>query len=412
VIYAEVESLLAQRIGLDARSLGAQAVRRAIETRMAASDTTDPHAYLDQLRGSANELQALIEAIVVSETWFFRDREAFAALVSLLRQKRPIGADAPLRILSLPCATGEEPYTIAMAMLDASFAPSQFCIDGIDISRPALALARAGLYGKNSFRGCDLDFRARHFTPEAPGYRIAQAVRDRVQFCEGNILEAGFTPGAKPYDAIFCRNMLIYFSAEAQDQAVRILVRCLAEDGTLFVGPSETALLLAHGLVSEDIPFSFGYRRKKPAAGAEMSRHLPAPRFKPSAAARKPFQSKPKSAKPAAPARGTNSLDQTLENIRLMADQGQLAEAAQQCERYLSLSGPASETFYLLALIRDAAGATAEAAGWYRKALYLDPAHREAMAHLSLLLEQQGDTAGARLLKERLSRLDQEGVRS
>ena len=263
MIQTEVEELLAERIGLDANSIGTQAVQRAMTICMAAINVTDTYAYLSQLRASERELAELIENIVVSETWFYRDREAFAAMVHLLKRKEKAGF-VPLRILSLPCATGEEPYSIVMAMLDAGFSPHQFRVDAIDISRNALTQAREGLYGKNSFRGSELGLRA-PFHVRSVGTPISPTVRDSVEFQEGNVLDAGFALRPDRYDAIFCRNMLIYFGAEAQDQAIRALLRRLEADGTLFVGPSETAILAEHGLVPESIPFAFAYQRRGPA---------------------------------------------------------------------------------------------------------------------------------------------------
>ncbi|MCO6417947.1 hypothetical protein JYK14_17525, partial [Siccirubricoccus sp. KC 17139] len=94
-----------------------------------------------------------------------------------------------------------------------------------------------------------------------------------------------------------------------------------------------------------------------------------------------------------------------LEAAQRLADAGHLAEAVQQCEAQIRDSGPSADAFHLLGLLRDAAGSRPEAIANYRKALYLDPQHHEALAHLALLLEQQGDAAGARMLRDRLQRL-------
>ncbi len=101
------------------------------------------HAYWERVRGSRAELQALIEAVVVPETWFFRDREAFAALARLAREEWLPSAPQTgcCRLLSLPCSTGEEPYSMAMALLDAGVPADRFRIDAVDISAAALAQA-------------------------------------------------------------------------------------------------------------------------------------------------------------------------------------------------------------------------------------------------------------------------------
>ena len=160
MITAEFEDLLKRTMGLDAASIGASAIERAVQQRLAASGLPETGAYLERVRASPEELQELIEAVIVPETWFFRDREAFAALARLVYEEW-LGAHATgvLRVLSLPCSTGEEPYSAAMALLDAGWPAERFRVDALDISAHALAAARRGVYGRNSFRGGGLDFR-------------------------------------------------------------------------------------------------------------------------------------------------------------------------------------------------------------------------------------------------------------
>jgi chemotaxis protein methyltransferase WspC len=99
--------------------------------------------------------------------------------------------------------------------------------------------------------------------------------------------------------------------------------------------------------------------------------------------------------------------DDGIDQIRSLADRGHVADAARLCEDYLRDHGSSAEGLHLFGVIRDATGKHQEAAAYYRKALYLDPNHHDALAHLALLLERQGDYAGARLLNERVRRLEQ-----
>lgn len=407
---AAFEQLLQQAMGLDAASIGSSIIERAVQDRQAACGLGDLQAYWEHVRASATELQELIEAVVVSETWFFRDREAYTALARLGHEewlRRP--AHEVLRLLSLPCSTGEEPYSMAMALLDAGVPPERFHIDAVDISTRALAQARRAVYGRNSFRGADLDFRDRYFDATPQGYRLHDAVRVQVQLQQGNLLAAGFLPGAGIYDVIFCRNVLIYFDRATQDRAIAVLRRLLTARGTLFVGPAETGLLLDHDFVSSKLPLAFAFRQAAAApAKAERPRPVPPPR-QAVAVALLPRPVRPH-ARRAAAAPAPASVPATpfaagLDAATRLADQGHLAEAARLCDAQLREQAPSAAAFHLMGLIRNAAGNLAEAAQCFRKALYLDPNHHEALAHLAFLLDKQGDAAGAQALRNRVQRL-------
>lgn len=155
-------------MGLDAVSIGSTTIDRAVLARMASLGVERREDYWQQLQDSTDEVQELIEAVVVPETSFFRDREAFAVLVRLiLVEWLPAHPRGTLRLLSIPCSTGEEPYSMVMALLDAGFSLGQFEVDAVDISARALTQAKRGVYGMNSFRGENLSFRERYFRPTA-----------------------------------------------------------------------------------------------------------------------------------------------------------------------------------------------------------------------------------------------------
>ena len=221
-----LEVLLKQAMGLDAASIGSPAVERAVQVRMDASDLSDLGAYLEFARASDAELQQLIETIVVPETWFWRDPQAFALLSRWAFEswlpKNPLG---PLRLLSLPCSTGEEPYSMAMTLLEAGFPAGRMSIDAVDISERALALARRAIYGKNSFRGAEPALRDQYFEAAGDAWRLRESVQSHVRFQQSNIFADDCLPGAERYDVIFCRNVLIYFDRETQAHAVAVLER-------------------------------------------------------------------------------------------------------------------------------------------------------------------------------------------
>ncbi|WP_028622600.1 CheR family methyltransferase [Pseudomonas sp. Ant30-3] len=404
---------LKERIGLDVTSVGPAIIERAVRQRSTASQAQTADEYWHTLQGSSDEQQALIEAVIVPETWFFRYPESFATLTKLAAKRLDdINHLRALRILSLPCSTGEEPYSIAMALLDGGFKPHQFKVDGMDVSPLSVEKARRALYGKNSFRGQDLSFRERYFSAEGDGYRLSERVLEQVRLQVGNLLDPTLLANEPPYDFVFCRNLLIYFDQPTQQQVFAVLKRLTHVDGVLFIGPAEGSLLGLLGMRSIGIAQSFAFSRQRApepvaafaATPLPVRQPLPAKPFASSAppAVRRPFAPVtplPRAKKAASPDAAT-----LLANIAALANEGKSAEARVACEQYLRSHEPVAQVFYWLGLLSDVAGSTLEAQGFYRKALYLDPQHGEALMHLAALLQSQGNAAGARRLQERAAR--------
>ncbi|MGC1329224.1 CheR family methyltransferase, partial [Pseudomonas sp.] len=253
---------LRERIGLDVASVGPALIERAVTQRCAASGAGNADAYWGLLLGSGAEQQALIEAVIVPETWFLRYPETFVALAKLAQARlAELKGKRELRILSLPCSTGEEPYSIAMALLDVGICPAMFKVDGVDISPLSVAKAQRGVYGRNSFRGADLTFRERHFDAMDDGYRLSDRVRQQVRLHVGNVLDPALLKGEPPYDFVFCRNLLIYFDVETQQRVFEVLKGLNDNSGALFIGPAEGSLLARLGMRPLGIAQSFAFVR-------------------------------------------------------------------------------------------------------------------------------------------------------
>ena len=403
--------LLKERIGLDAESVGDVVIERAVRQRCNKVSGGNGEHYWMLLQGSTEEVQALIEAVIVPETWFFRYPESFGALADLAsRRVLELAGSRPLRVLSLPCSTGEEPYSIVMALLDAGLAPSAFQVDALDVSRAVLERAEEGRYGRNSFRGSSLEFRDRHFSADGNDYQLAEAVRRKVRFRVGNLLAQGLLAGEAPYDYVFCRNLLIYFDQPTQRQVFEVLKRLTHEEGVLFIGPAEGSLLGRLGMRSIGIPQSFAFSRhhEPEPAPVALPQPLPLPvpvrSVVPPAPRPRPFARRPVAAPLSDGARMESDAASLLATIAALANEGKSAEARAACERYLQQHEPVAQVFYWLGLLSDVAGNAMEAQGYYRKALYLAPQHPEALAHLGALLASQGDVAGAQRLQERAAR--------
>ncbi len=414
--------------GATGLNLSRTTVDRAVQARMAATGFVDRDDYTATI--DAVELAALVELVVVPESWLFRDPQAFAVAAAYAKKRLAAGTRL-LRMLSIPCAGGEEPYTLAMAMADAGVPPTAFAIDAVDLSAACIARAREGRFGRNAFRGKDLAFRDRHFTHEGDDeYRIDAALRARVRFSQGNLLTTDLAP-AGTYDIVFCRNLLIYFDAPTTATAISRLYALLADDGVLLAGYAEVPSFVRNGFAVLPYRQAFALRKDTtarqdtaPAAWhglpLAMSDGLAAPRPKqprstataamiaaPPPAPRPVFVERravPRPPPPApvvppdAPAPGV------LDEARRLADQGRPGEAERLCRAVLAREPGNADAWFLLGLVSEQS-APDEAENHLRRCIYLAPDHYDALCHLALLAGQRGDAATAATLKARAGRV-------
>jgi chemotaxis protein methyltransferase WspC len=307
----------------------------------------------------------------------------------------------PVRILSVPCAGGEEPYSLAMALMDAGVPQDAWRIVGVDLSPAVLERARAGRFTRNAFRGRDQSFRARYFRQQDGVYEIDAAVRAQVTYRQGNLLEM---LDAERYDLVFCRNLLIYFDEPTVARAIARLSALLADEGVLFAGYAEVPAFTRHGFVTMRAPGAFALRKAQaappqPPASAARKAVVPA-RTPPPAAAPPRKAAAPALAPPSAPF----DLAAQLRQARRLADAGQLAEARVLCRAALEQQPDCAEAHFLLGVVSEAADQRL-ADAHYRRCIYVQPEHYEALCHLALLCEHSGEMAQAAAFKQRAARV-------
>jgi len=409
------QSLLRAATGLN---LSKSVVDRAIKNRMAQTAVSDADAYLQQMTPA--EMTALVELVVVPESWFYRDPQAFSAMTEFVRARLALasGGERLLRILSIPCAGGEEPYTIAMVLTDAGIPSANFMVDAFDISPSCVARAKSGIYGRNAFRAQDLAFRDRHFASAGDGdYRVNDDIRKQVRFKQGNLLEFDLTARAGYYDVVFCRNLLIYFDKPTTKAAIEKLRALLADDGQLFAGYAEVPSFCQHGFTPLSYNQAFGLLKEK---AATVARATPKPAARPPRAIAKapPLRSRShapavgSAARPGAadaarpstvptPAIGANLLEQA----RRLADLGDIKAAEKNCRDHLALHPESAEAYFILGLLNELTNKPQMAADYWKRCIYLQPDHYEALCHLALLAEANDDAAGAAALKARAARI-------
>jgi chemotaxis protein methyltransferase WspC len=259
-----IEELLRNEIGLDPSSVGPEFILRAARLRMRNLKLSNLTAYEHHVRQSAAELNELIEEVIVAESWFFRDERPFEWLRNHVRAKWICAPERPpLRILSLPCAAGEEPYSIAIVLREAGLPAGRYHIDGVDISARRLADARRGVYSKNAFRGPDAPYQTPYFRQHPEGYEIVPALKTTVQFIHGSILDSRLLEGFPPYNVVFCRNLLIYLTPSGRAALLERINELLAPDGVLLIGHADRldSTGAGRGFVQTGDRDCFAYRR-------------------------------------------------------------------------------------------------------------------------------------------------------
>ncbi len=396
-------ALLNATLGLDPHSIGLPLLKRMVAERVRARDCRSTQEYQPILRGEPDELAALVELVVVPETWFFRDMDAFVPLQQRVRESP---GKRPFRVLSAPCSSGEEPCSIALALLQAGLVPEDIRITAVDISALALARAQRAVYGPASFRqGLPAPFQD-YFLPVPDGLTPDQRVRETITFGLANLVQDEFWKDLTGFEAIFCRNLLIYLDQAHKTALLKQMAHALWPDGLLFVSSAEAMPLLLEQFEPVGRAGALAYTPRSPsdraaAPGTPLARPAPkARRTPPHAPAQADHESLATSGKPEA---RPVPLD-LLAEARKWADQGRLQEAAEQCSLLLARHAPSADLYLLLGEIHQAMDQTALAEECFRKALYLDPNQGEALAHMALLAESRQDPAKARRLRQRLER--------
>ncbi len=217
----------------------------------------------------AHELDPLIRAITNNESYFFRETTQFDALSGDQLDKLYQGGPEPgtLRFLSAGCSSGEEPYTLNIFARGFPIARKSetVSIDGIDVDSERLEMARRAIYRPTSLRALTPEQATRFFARrEAEHFELRPLFRRGVRFRNGNILDLSSFSCIMPYDVVFCRNVLIYFSEPALKVAIENFAQITRPGGLLFLGHSESIIGLTKAFQAERFGSCIAYRRCEP----------------------------------------------------------------------------------------------------------------------------------------------------
>lgn len=411
-LLTAVGEQLQATIGLDIERVGKEAVARAIRAAWPAAAASDPSGVASRLTAGTEAWQRLIEAVVVSESWFLREPRIFShatAVVERILRQQPRAT-----ILSAPCAAGEEAYSLSLALLQAGVAADRFRIVATDISARAIAAARRGCYTDNAFRASDTSLRSRWFTPTPTGWEVTAAVRQPVVFIEANLLDPRdrlrlLDTAGGPFDLICCRNLLIYLTPMARQTVEAGLQQLLAAGGEVIVGAAE-ATILPVACWQPTGPLAFGRRPRQPSATTTAASASRA-----SGRRRPPGQLQPTGSKPKqptvsprpAPAAGPRSPTPTpappdpLLEAEALANSGDITAAISRCQQALEADAAQPAVLFLAAMLQQSQGAALAAERLLEKVVYLEPNHEGALLALALAAGRRGDTAAERRYRRR-----------
>ena len=234
-------SQLRARTGHDFAHYKRATVLRRLDRRLHVTGADSLDAYLDHLRENAAEAEALLDDLLISVTNFFRDSEAFEVLERAVpRLFEGKGPDAEVRVWVPGCATGEEAYSVAMLLLEHASTlaePPRVQVFATDLSDEAVRTARTGAYPESIEADVSVERLRRFFSHENGRYRVTEPLREAVLFAPHSLLA---DPPFSRLDLVTCRNLLIYFQRDLQQQALAVFHYALRPGGLLFLGTSES----------------------------------------------------------------------------------------------------------------------------------------------------------------------------
>jgi chemotaxis protein methyltransferase CheR len=442
----------------------AEVLRRRVE-----GGGGNPDAYLSSLEASRSnqELGALAHDLTVGETYFFRHMDQFRAFaevalperLSKRRNQKTAGVEPTLQILSAGCASGEEAYSLAILVREASVdLPGGVSIRGVDVNPLTLKKAIQGRFSNWALRETPPEVQRKWFRQDGRDAVLNDTARSGVRFEERNLLDDDdelWPPGA--YDIIFCRNVIMYFTPDSAHALIARITRALAPGGYLFLGHAETLRGLSQDFHLRHTHETFYYQRKnavsvpttarpntpfpgtvsaRPAAvevdgswvdaihkAAERIRSLATPTVESTPVVSVP----PRDMRLALDLMQRERFSEALDVLRdlppelagdpdvlllhavLLVHSGQLSSAEETCRQLLALDDLNAGAHYVLALCMEGVGDRGRAAEHDEIAVYLDPGFAMPHLHLGLIARRVGDREIARReLEQAISLLERE----
>jgi len=220
---------------IDLNSYKEKQMKRRIDTLIAKHKIVGYDKYVQALKSKKAMFEEFVNYITINVSEFYRNPDQWKILNETIFPELISKFGKNLKIWSAACSTGDEPYSLVMA-LSRHVPLNQIKIYATDLDKQVIAKAKVGLYNEKSISSVPEDFKKKYFTKVGPSYKIADEIKARVEFKEHNLLKDTYPTD---YHLIVCRNVLIYFTEEAKDEIFRKYCKSLSKGGILFIGSTE-----------------------------------------------------------------------------------------------------------------------------------------------------------------------------
>lgn len=392
------QALLVTESGLHFDADRQGTLRSALAERMTARGVNSPSEYYRLLTGGAetrDELHAFIDLVTIGETYFFRNEPQFAALrdhiVPAYVRERLLGSRR-VNVWSAACSTGEEPYSIAMMLLETLPAAETWNISVLatDVNRDHLRRARRAVYSARAVRLVPPAWLGKYFSRRGAEYALRDEVKRCVTFEHHNLVAEPFArPEMQHVDLLFCRNVTIYFPLPTTRAVMEKFAGCLAPDGWFFIGDAETLWQVSDRFKPVEIGGAFLYRH--------ADHHTPPPTLPVIVADIKPLPaSLPPPVRPPKPKSAPVDTTALVNDAVRLADAGRDDDALATLQRAIAADNLAADAHYLAGVLLARTGQTPEAIAALRRVIYIDPTAALAYASLAGVYRSTGEIAKAR----------------
>ena len=255
--YEYFKGAVLQLTGIDLNAYKERQMKRRIDALIAKNGIVGYDAYIQLLKRDKSKFEEFVNYLTINVSEFYRNPEQWQVMDKEIIPEliRKFGKN--LKIWSAACSTGDEPYSLVMA-LSRHIPLNQIRITATDLDKQVIAKAKVGLYSEKSIAAVPEDFKKKYFMKIGLSYQISDEIKSRVEFKEHNLLENNYP---RDYHMIVCRNVLIYFTEEAKDEVFRKFYKALTPGGILFIGSTEQ--IINHRDMGYERKNSFYYEHPK-----------------------------------------------------------------------------------------------------------------------------------------------------